>query len=159
MSYRDIEPMLECIFLVNGLAGGKGHHDGHMKGRDAAAVLGNSMMAITDKQQEALNDIYNQPKLTITTKARPQPGSENLILSKESLANIELPQPGKAVSPRAGVDIGYAVVAESFPDHMFVVSCDLDGSTKLGTAKKHLPEGHRFEMSIVMSLHFHFSFP
>ena len=32
MSYGDVEAMLECIFLVNKLPGGKGHHDGHMKG-------------------------------------------------------------------------------------------------------------------------------
>ena len=30
MSYGDVEAMLECIFLVNKLPGGKGHHDGHM---------------------------------------------------------------------------------------------------------------------------------
>ena len=35
MSYRDLVPMLECLFLVNRLPGGEGHHDGHMKGRDA----------------------------------------------------------------------------------------------------------------------------
>ena len=33
MSWRDLEPMLECLF-VNELPGGEGHHDGHMKGRD-----------------------------------------------------------------------------------------------------------------------------
>ena len=47
MSYRDVVPMLECLFLVNKLPGGEGHHDGHMKGRDAAQVLSNPMFQKT----------------------------------------------------------------------------------------------------------------
>ena len=43
MSYRDVTSMLECIFLVNNIPGGAGHHDGHMKGRDAAEVLRNPL--------------------------------------------------------------------------------------------------------------------
>ena len=43
MSYRDLPSMMECLFFVNGLPGGKAHHDGHMKGRDAAAVLNQSV--------------------------------------------------------------------------------------------------------------------
>lgn len=39
MSFRDAHPMMECVFLVNGLPGGEGHHDGHMKGRDLAQAL------------------------------------------------------------------------------------------------------------------------
>ncbi len=45
MSYRDVISMLECIFLVNNMPGGEGHHDGHMKGRDAVKVLRNPMWA------------------------------------------------------------------------------------------------------------------
>ena len=148
MSYRDIEPMLECVFLVNELEGGKGHHDGHMKGRDEDQVLGNPMLSYNENQKAALKNTEDAPKRTVVTKARPAPGSANLQISKNVVDEIKLPEPGKNVSPRSGVDIGYAAVAESNPDNMFVLSCDLDASTKLGTAKKHLSEGHSFEMSI-----------
>lgn len=148
MSYRDIESMFECVFLVNDLEGGKGHHDGHMKGRDLDVVLKNPMLILDTDHQKALNTVNSQPKKTIVTKARSAPGTENLIIPQNILAEISLPEPGKNVSPRAGVDLGYSAVARAFPEHMFIVSCDLDPSTKLGTAKKLLPDNHCFEMSI-----------
>jgi len=148
MSHRDIEPMLECVFLVNELEGGKGHHDGHMKGRDEDQVLSTPMLSYNEAQTDALKKIENAPKKSVVTKARPTPGSDNLHISKKVFEEINLPQPGKNVSPRAGVDMGYAAVAQSNPDKMFVISCDLDASTKLGTARKYLAEGHSFEMSI-----------
>ena len=57
MSYRDIGPMLECLLLVNDLPGGEGHHDGHMKGRDAAEVLATPMLTRTAAQQSAFDEI------------------------------------------------------------------------------------------------------
>jgi len=148
LSFRDIEPMLECVFLVNDLEGGKGHHDGHMKGREEDQVLGNSMMSYTEDHQNALDSLEGAPKTSIITKARPAPGTANLKIKDDVLKGVTLPESGKSVSPRAGVDKGYAAVAESNPDNMFVISCDLDASTKLGTARKHLSEGRSFEMSI-----------
>jgi transketolase N-terminal domain/subunit/transketolase C-terminal domain/subunit len=148
MSYRDIEPMLECIFLVNDLAGGKGHHDGHMKGRDEETVRQNAMLTYSYDQATAWKKLLEQPQKSIVTTARPKPGSANLVIPSRILKAVKLPEAGKSVSPRAGVDTGYATVAASFPEQMFVVSCDLDASTKLGTAKKYLPQTHTFEMSI-----------
>jgi len=148
MSYRDVGPMLDCVFLVNDLEGGKGHHDGHMLGRDADQVLQNPMLTYSENQKSALDEIYKEPKKSVITRSRPAPGSENLVLTESALNEIDLPKPGKNVSPRAGVDKGYAAVAKSFPDNMFIVSCDLDASTKLGSAKKLLPKDHTFEMSI-----------
>ncbi|TFG97734.1 MAG: hypothetical protein E4H13_10645, partial [Calditrichales bacterium] len=148
MSYRDVGPMLECVFLVNDLAGGKGHHDGHMKGRDLDSVLGNKMMTWSDAQKKALKSVDSLKKIEVVTKARPAPGSKNLVIPADQLAAVSLSEPGKSVSPRAGVDSGYAAVAKAFPDNVFIVSCDLDASTKLGTAKKYIPANHAFEMSI-----------
>jgi hypothetical protein len=36
MSFRDAHAMCECLFYVNNLPGGEGHHDGGMKGRSGA---------------------------------------------------------------------------------------------------------------------------
>lgn len=148
MSYRDVEPMLETILLVNGLPGGVGHHDGHMKGRNADEVLSTSMMVLSDLHQAALDEIRSAAPLDVTTEARPAPGSRNLVLPDELLRTIDLPRPGKPVSPRAGVEVAYAAVARMFPDNVFVVSCDLDPSTKLAKARTFLEDNHQFEMSI-----------
>ena len=148
MSYRDVEPMLECIFLVNELPGGKGHHDGHMKGRDAEKVLQNPMLRLSAKQEKIWHELYSKSGRKVVTKARPAPGSENLIIPPEMIQKTTLPEAGKSVSPRAGVDTGYALIAKNFPKNMFNVSCDLDPSTKLGSAVKLLARGHSFEMSI-----------
>jgi len=148
MSYRDVEPMLECIFLVNDLPGGKGHHDGHMKGRDAEKVMQNPMMQVSDKQEKIWQALLAKPKRKVVTKARPAPGSENLRISTDKIKTVALPEAGKNVSARNGVDSGYALIAKTHPKKMFNVSCDLDPSTKLGSAVKLLPAGHSFEMSI-----------
>ena len=148
MSYRDVKCMLECVFLVNDLPGGAGHHDGHMKGRDENEVLGSPMFQEPEAQQAAMAQLGSAPKKQITTAARPAPGTPNLVLSKDALAKVELPPVGKSVSPRAGSEAGYAAVAEAYPDSVFVVSCDLDPSTKLGKARKFLPANQQFEMSI-----------
>jgi transketolase len=148
MSYRDVTPMLECVFLVNQLDGGKGHHDGHMKGRDVDQVLQNPMLRYSNAQLSALKEIEAAPKKRVRSCARPEPGTKNLLIPDDVLATIELPPAEKSVSPRAGVDIGYATIARLHPDKMFVISCDLDPSTKLANAKKFLNPGHAFEMSI-----------
>ena len=148
MSYRDIEPMLECVFLVNDLPGGKGHHDGSMKGRSLEAVLANPMMTFSAEQQAALDALKAAAPVKVVTTARPAPGSANLPLSDAILAKVKLPTPGQSQSPRAGVEAGYAAVAEEHPESVFIVGCDLDPSTKLGKAGKFLPAGHVFEMSI-----------
>jgi len=148
MSYRDVICMLECLFLVNGLPGGKGHHDGHMKGRDPDEVLSNPMLQISEAQKSALDKLRQQPKRQVITRKRPAPGSPNLVLPKEVLDEVELPDVGEKESARAGSEAGYAAVAKTFPENFFVVSCDLDPSTKLGKAREFLPPDHQFEMGI-----------
>jgi len=148
MCYRDVGPMLECLFLVNGLPGGAGHHDGHMKGRDAQAVLANPMLSFQPRHDEALRRLRAAPRRTVVTRARPAPGSPNLVLPPEALEGASLPEPGKSVSPRAGVEVAYALVAKHHPGRFFNVSCDLDPSTKLGKAAQIAGAGHVFEMSI-----------
>lgn len=140
MSYRDVPSMIECVFLVNDLPGGAGHHDGHMKGRDLEKVLANPML------QGAIK-IPTERK-TVLTEARPSSGTANLVLSDSMTKDIALPPVGKPVSARAGVEAAYAAIAKNFPDQMFVVSCDLDPSTKLEKARKFLKADHQFEMSI-----------
>ncbi len=148
MSYRDLGPMLECLFHVNDLPGGAGHHDGHMKGRSIDDVLANPLLQFSAEQEEALTALRAQARRVVVTTARPQPGQPNLLLDDAQAEAVELPKPGKDVSPRAGVEAGYALVAQTHPDDVFVVSCDLDPSTKLGKAKKFLAADHQFEMSI-----------
>ena len=148
MSYGDDGPMVECLFLVNDLPGGKGHHDGHMKGRDEAEVLGGPMFQTTDAQAAAVERLRQAPSRRVVTAARPAPGSDNLTLTQAQLAAVQLPGAGESVSPRGGSEAGYAAVAKAHADAVFVVSCDLDASTKLGKAKALLGADHAFEMSI-----------
>ena len=148
MSYGDVEAMLECIFLVNKLPGGKGHHDGHMKGRDVGAVLKNPMLTSNGAQKRALSDLQRRAKRTVVTKARPAPGSRNLSLTKSARKAVSLKGVGESDSARAGSEAGYALVAKHHPDKVFVVSCDLDPSTKLAKARSFLADDHQFEMSI-----------
>ena len=148
MSYRDLVPMLECLFLVNKLPGGEGHHDGHLKGRDAAQVLGNPMFQKTAAACQALAGLRRAQKRPVETRARPAPGSRNLVLPQSAREEVRLPAVGTSESPRAGSEAGYAAVAAHFPDDVFVVSCDLDPSTKLAKAREFLAADHQFEMSI-----------
>ena len=148
MSYRDVEPMLECLFLVNDLPGGAGHHDGGMKDRSEADVLASSMFQATSGQAEALENLKSQQSRKVVTRARPAPGSPNLALPEGAAAGVSLPGPGEVKSARDGSEAGYALVAETFPERVFVVSCDLDASTKLAKARRHLDEDHQFEISI-----------
>ena len=148
MSYRDVESMLECLFLVNELPGGAGHHDGHMKGRDLDEVLSNPMVTFSAEQEKALSELRKATPHKVTTTARPQPGSPNLMLSDADVADVKLPEAGAKTSARAGVSVGYEAVAKKYPEDVFVISCDLDASTKLGAARKHIADNHQFEMSI-----------
>ncbi len=148
MSFRDVECMLECLFYANELPGGKGHHDGHMKGRSLDEVLANPMLQISNAQQQALSEVQSRSRVTVVTEARPEPGSANLLVDDSVAGAVELPAVGKSTSPRAGVEVGYAMLAKAHPEEVFIVSCDLDPSTKLEKAKTCLPDGHCFEMSI-----------
>ena len=148
MSYRDTVPMLECVLLVNDLPGGVGHHDGHMKGRDESEVLANVMLTRNEAQQNAFDEISVATKKEVTTNARPKSGSNNLILSPEQLKEINLPEVGKKSSARAGSEAGYAAVAKAYPNDTFIVSCDLNPSTKLGKAAALIPSQNQIELSI-----------
>jgi transketolase N-terminal domain/subunit/transketolase C-terminal domain/subunit len=148
MSYRDAHAMLECMFLVNGLPGGEGHHDGGMKGRDGAAVLANPMLQMTAAEQAALEQLSAQPKRIVDQPARPKPGSPNLVLDAADLAGIELPGTDKPITARAGSEAAYVAVTRKYASRCFFVSCDLNPSTRLGKAAALVPAGHSFEMSI-----------
>ncbi|MEE2948440.1 MAG: thiamine pyrophosphate-dependent enzyme [Verrucomicrobiota bacterium] len=148
MSYRDIVPMLECVLLVNDLPGGVDHHDGHMKGRDEAEVLGNVMLTPNEAQQAAFKEISGANKVEVITNARPAPGTTNLTLSTEQLAEVSLPEVGEKTSARAGSEAGYTAVAKAHPNDTFIVSCDLNPSTKLGKAAAQIPAQNQIELSI-----------
>ncbi len=148
MSFRDVGSMIECLFLVNGLPGGEGHHDGSLKGRDEAEVLANPMLQFTAAHDTAMAALRSSKQRRVTTKARPAPGSPNLVLPKSALNAVDLPEVGETVSARNGSEAGYAAVAKAFPENVFVVSCDLDPSTKLSKARGFIAPDHQFEMSI-----------
>lgn len=148
MSFRDSEAMLECVFLVNELPGGKGHHDGHMQGRDVEAVLQGPMLQASAEAAAAVQALRQAPPRKVVTQARPAPGSPNLDLPTEARRAAKLPEAGSTSSPRSGSEAAYAALAGAFADDMFVVSCDLDPSTKLGKATAQLAADHCFEMSI-----------
>jgi transketolase N-terminal domain/subunit/transketolase C-terminal domain/subunit len=148
MSFRDAEAMTQCVFYVNGLNGGEAHHDGGMKGRDEARVLGNPMLALSPEEQKALQGLRARPARQVVSSARPPRGTTNLPLDASDLAGIKLPTADKWVSARAGTEAAYVAVATKYPHNCFFVSCDLNPSTKLGKAADLLPAGHSFEMSI-----------
>lgn len=151
MSYRDVPSMMECLFLVNGLRGGKAHHDGHMKGRDLDALLANPMLRFSKEQQAALQRWRALPPVSVATTARPAPGAENLVLPADTLAQAEPALPpagGKWISPRAGVAAAYELVAKTHPAATFVIDCDLAPSTKVDLALKALDADHQFQLSI-----------
>jgi transketolase len=148
MSYRDLIPMFECVFHVNGLPGGGGHHDGHMKGRNLDEVLSTPMFAEPAGELGALKTARSENLVKRTTHARPKPGSKNLEITSDHLAGVSLPAPGESVSARNGSQVGYEVVAAAHPDRFFTVSCDLDPSTKFDKAKACIDDLHKFEMGI-----------
>ena len=148
MSFGDVESMVECIFLVNRLPGGKGHHDGHMKGREVESVLSNPMLQISAAERRACSGLRRRNKRTVITKARPEPGTPNLRLPFSLRKGVKLKGIGEVDSARAGSEAGYALVAQRHPEKVFVVSCDLDPSTKLAKARSYLAPDHQFEMSI-----------
>lgn len=148
MSFRDVQAMLQCLFYVNDLPGGEAHHDGGMKGRDAAAVLSNRMLALTAEEKATLDALRAQPPRTVVTTARPAKGTANLTLADADVKDIALPGTDKPVSPRAGSEAAYAAIAKRHAKSMFVVSADLNPSTKLAKAVALLPPSNHFEMSI-----------
>ena len=148
MSFRDVVAMLQCLFYVNDLPGGHAHHDGGMKGRDAQAVLGNRMLAPTSEETARLETLRAQPPRKVVTAARPARNTPNLTLDAADVKDVVLPDPGKPVSPRAGSEAAYATIAKKHANRMFVVSADLNPSTKLAKAVALLPPPNHFEMSI-----------
>jgi transketolase N-terminal domain/subunit len=148
MSYRDSHAMLECVFYVNDLPGGEGHHDGGMKGRDAQKALANPMLQVTADEGGALERLRGKAPRVVETAARPPKGAPNLRLDHGDLEAVQLPGPEKWVSPRLGSEAAYVAIAEKHAKHCFFVSCDLNPSTRLGKAAALLPPGHQFEMSI-----------
>src|SRR3954469_6055351 len=148
MSFRDVRAMLQCLFYVNDLPGGEAHHDGGMKGRDPQAVLGAALMTLTADEQAALDALDRQPKRLVVTEARPSKGTPNLVLEAADIKDIALPGPGKPASPRAGSEAAYLAVAKKYSKQMFVVSADLNPSTRLAKAVAQLPATNHFEMSI-----------
>jgi transketolase N-terminal domain/subunit/transketolase C-terminal domain/subunit len=148
MSYRDSHAMLECLFYVNNLPGGEGHHDGGMKGRDAHKTLSNPMLQLTENERQALERLRQQPPRVVETVGRPPKGTPNLVLDAGDLDGVQLPGPEKWVTPRLGSEAAYAAVAKKYPAQCFFVSCDLNPSTRLGKASALAPASNRFELSI-----------
>jgi transketolase N-terminal domain/subunit/transketolase C-terminal domain/subunit len=148
MSFRDVRAMLQCLFYVNDLPGGEAHHDGGMKGRDPQSVLSNRMLAITPDESARVDALRKQPARKVITTARPAKGTPNLTLADAEVKDIALPGPEKPVSPRAGSEAAYVAVAKKYSKQLFVVSADLNPSTRLEKAVKLIPKEHHFEMSI-----------
>jgi transketolase N-terminal domain/subunit/transketolase C-terminal domain/subunit len=148
MSFRDDHAMLQCLFYVNGLPGGEGHHDGGMKGRDEAAVLANPMLQLSAEEISALDKMSRQPPRLVVTTARPAKGTPNLLLTQADVAQVQLPGTDKPATPRIGSEAAYVAIAKKHADRCFFVSCDLDPSTRVGKAASLVRSDHRFEMSI-----------
>ena len=148
MSYRDVFCMLESLFLVNNLTGGINHHDGHLIGRNLEEILNSSPCTFKPSHQKALQQLRNIEPTNIKIKARPNPGSPNIILGKEIISTVTLPTPNERVTPRVGAGKAYSLLAECFPENFFLVSCDLDRSTRLTEAKNKLNPSHCFEVGI-----------
>jgi transketolase N-terminal domain/subunit/transketolase C-terminal domain/subunit len=148
MSFRDVRAMLQCLFYVNDLPGGEPHHDGGMKGRDARAVLSNRMLSMTQAESARIEALRKASPRVVVTTARPEKGAPNLTLSAEDIKGVALPEPGKAVTARAGAEAAYVSIAKKYPNQLFVVSADLNPSTKLAKAVAMIPKDHHFEMSI-----------
>jgi transketolase N-terminal domain/subunit/transketolase C-terminal domain/subunit len=148
MSFRDVRAMLQCVFYVNDLPGGEAHHDGGMKGRDAQAVLSNRMLQMTSAESTKFEALRAATPRIVVTTARPAEGTPNLVLSDADVKDVALPGPDKPVSPRAGSEAAYVAIGKKHAARIFVVSADLNPSTKLAKMVSGLADGHHFEMSI-----------
>jgi transketolase N-terminal domain/subunit/transketolase C-terminal domain/subunit len=148
MSFRDVRAMLQCLFYVNDLPGGEAHHDGGMKGRDAQAVLASPLLKPTAAESARLDALRAAPPRVVVTTARPAPGTPNLVLSDADIKDVALPGPDKPVSPRAGSEAAYVALGKKHAPRIFVVSADLNPSTRLDKLVTALADGHHFEMSI-----------
>ena len=145
MSHREAQGMVECVLYVNRLPGGKGHHDGHLKGRNVESILAHPLLTLDASHQQALTSANRR---TVVTTARPAPGSSNLNLPTAVTASAKLPAAGTSASPRAGVQEAYGLLARQFPNDVFIIDCDLAPSTKVDTARAALAADHQFELSI-----------
>jgi transketolase N-terminal domain/subunit/transketolase C-terminal domain/subunit len=148
MSFRDVTAMLQCLFYVNDLPGGEAHHDGGMKGRDAQAVLSNRLLQMTPEETARLQELRAQPPRVVVTSARPAKGTPNLTLTDAEASAVTLPGAEKPISPRAGSEAAYVALGKKHAKRIFVVSADLNPSTRLEKLVKSLTDGHHFEMSI-----------
>ena len=148
MSFRDLRAMLQCLFYVNGLPGGEAHHDGGMKGRDPQQVLSNPLLQLTPTESARLDTLRNAPPRIVITTARPEKGTPNLVLTNDDVKDVALPGPEKPVTPRAGSEAAYVALGKKHAQRIFVVSADLNPSTRLEKLVKALSDGHHFEMSI-----------
>ncbi|HMO01570.1 MAG TPA: thiamine pyrophosphate-dependent enzyme [Oligoflexia bacterium] len=148
MSFRDTEAMLQCLFYVNNLPGGEAHHDGGMKGRNSEEVLAGKMLSLTQAEEAAIKSLQKSERQKVITRARPQSGEINLTVGENDLKEITLPDIAKPISPRAGSEMAYDLLAKKYPKDIFLVSCDLDPSTKLGKAAARLEPQNKFELGI-----------
>ena len=150
MSFRDAHAMMECVFYVNGLPGGEAHHDGGMKGKDAAKVLGNPMLQLTGRRnRRAGSACGRKPPRVVVTEARPARGTAEPRADRCRCGRRRAARHRQArVRPRGlggGVRGG---ARRSTRASCFFVSCDLNPSTKIGKAAALVPASHTFEMSI-----------
>ncbi len=134
MSFRDVTAMLQCLFLVNDLPVGESYHDGHMKGRKVEEVLRHPLCQMSEEHVESLEELRRRAPYQVVTCARPAPGTQNLVVPECMVAKVRLPRTGAAVTPRVGCEATYTLIAQTFLESFFVVSCDLDLSTRLAKA-------------------------
>src|SRR4029079_13585912 len=111
-------------------------------------VLANQMLTLTAEETARQEALRAAPPRIVVTAARPAPGTPNLTLDAADVKDVALPGPDKAVSPRAGSELAYVAIAKKYPSQLFVVSADLNPSTKLAKAVALIPDTNHFEMSI-----------
>ena len=149
MSFRDVDPMLQCLFYVNDLPGGERHHDGGMKGRDPRTVLANRMLALTAEERAAFERLRAEQQRIVVDHGAPGQGhAEPDAARRRRPGRWRCRRRAKRSAPAPAPKLAYAAVAAKYPNQCFFVSCDLDPSTKLGKATALVPKTHHFEMCI-----------
>ena len=149
MSFRDAHAMCECLFYVNDLPGGEGHHDGGMKGRDEAAVLASPMLRLGAEESAAIERLRAAAAARggdrrAAAEGNAEPRCWTPRTSRASRCPAPAPWRRRAWAPRRPTSRSPGSTRSS----CFFVSCDLNPSTKLGKAAGRVPRDHRFEMSI-----------
>ena len=134
--------MLQCLFYVNDLLGGEAHHDGGMKGRDAAKVLPSPMPA---PAETAARDALARGRRASWLPPR-APAKGHAESHADRRGSRHAAGSGEVDLPRAGTEA--RTRRRAYPVRCSVVSADLNPSTRLEKAVKLLPAGHHFEMSI-----------